>query len=124
MESLPKKQMLWISRHTMTTAQREDLEQNWKQKQEPEKQDERYFNKSESETVLPSPEYVRRPVEDAVLLPLRFESLQKAMDALDHQSCELIDFRYDRCLIMKEIGKFYSVSKMAVSPDVSRNYVA
>lgn len=26
METLPQKQVLWISRHTMTTAQREDLE--------------------------------------------------------------------------------------------------
>ena len=37
------------------------------------------------------------------------------MEVLDHQSRELIDFRYGRGLTMEEIGKFYGVSKMAVS---------
>ena len=80
-----------------------------------EKQDERHLSKSEFETVLSGSECVRRPVEDAVLWTLRLESLQKAMEVLDHQSRELIDFRYARGLTMEEIGKFYGVSKMAVS---------
>ena len=54
-------------------------------------------------------------MEDPVLWTLRLESLQKAMEVLDHQSREFIDFRYDRGLTMEEIGKFYGVSKMAVS---------
>ena len=73
------------------------------------------LSKSEFETVLSGSECVRRPVEDAVLWTLRLESLQKAMEVLDHQSREFIDFRYDRGLTMEEIGKFYGVSKMAVS---------
>ena len=73
------------------------------------------LSKSEFETVLSGSECVRRPVEDAVLWTLRLESLQKAMEVLDHQSRELIDFRYARGLTMEEIGKFYGVSKMAVS---------
>ena len=58
-------------------------------------------------------------MEDTVLWTLRLESLPKAMEVLDHQSRELIDFRYDRGLTMEEIGKFYGVSKMAVSLDGS-----
>ena len=65
--------------------------------------------------MLSGSECVRRPVEDAVLWTLRLESLQKAMEILDHQSRKLIDFRYARGLTMEEIGKFYGVSKMAVS---------
>lgn len=91
------------------------LEQHRKREQAQEKQDERHLSKSEFETVLPGSECVRRPVEDPVLWTLRLESLQKAMEVLDHQSRELIDFRYDRGLTMEEIGKFYGVSKMAVS---------
>ena len=91
------------------------LEQDRKREQAQEKQDERHLSKSEFETVLSGSECVRRPVEDAVLWTLRLESLQKAMEVLDHQSRELIDFRYDRGLTMEEIGKFYGVSKMAVS---------
>ena len=75
----------------------------------------RHLSKSEFETVLSGSECVRRPVEDAVLWTLRLENLQKAMEVLDHQSRERIDFRYDRGLTMEEIGKFYGVSKMAVS---------
>ena len=56
-----------------------------------------------------------RTVEDTVLWTLRLESLEKAMEVLDHQSRELIDFRYARGLTMEEIRKFYGVSKMAVS---------
>ena len=91
------------------------LEQDRKREQAQEKQDERHLSKSEFETVLPGSECVRRPVEDPVLWTLRLESLQKAMEVLDHQSREFIDFRYDRGLTMEEIGKFYGVSKMAVS---------
>ena len=89
------------------------LEQDRKREQAQEKQDERHLSKSEFETVLPGSECVRRPVEDPVLWTLRLESLQKAMEVLDHQSREFIDFRYDRGLTMEEIGKFYGVSKMA-----------
>ena len=74
-------------------------------------QDERHLNKSELETVLSGSACVSRPVEDAALWPLPRESLQKAMEVLDHQSCELIDFRYDRGLTMEEIEKFYGVSE-------------
>ncbi len=90
------------------------LEQHRKRNRRRKKQDKR-LSKSEFETVLSGSECVRRPVEDAVLWTLRLESLQKAMEVLDHQSRELIDFRYDRGLTMEEIGKFYGVSKMAVS---------
>ena len=91
------------------------LEQDWKRQQAQDKQDARHLSKSEFETVLSGSECVRRPVEDAVLWTLRLESLQKAMDVLEYQSRELINFRYDRGLTMEEIGKFYGVSKMAVS---------
>ena len=95
------------------------LEQDRKREQAQEKQDERHLSKSEFETVLSGSECVRRPVEDTVLWTLRLESLEKAMEVLDHQSRELIDFRYARGLTMEEIGKFYGVSKMAVSLDGS-----
>lgn len=91
------------------------LEQDRKRGQAQEKQDERHLSKSEFETVLSGSDCVRRPVEDAVLWTLRLENLQKAMGVLDHQNRELIDFRYARGLTMEEIGKFYGVSKMAVS---------
>ena len=91
------------------------LDQDRKRQQVQDKQDKRHLSKSEFETVLPGSECVRRPVEDPVLWTLRLESLQKAMEVLDHQSRELIDFRYARGLTMEEIGKFYGVSKMAVS---------
>ena len=91
------------------------LEQDRKREGAQDKRDQRHLSKSEFETVLSGSECVRRPVEDAVLWTLRLESLQKAMEVLDHQSRELIDFRYDRGLTMEEIGKFYGVSKMAVS---------
>ena len=58
---------------------------------------------------------VRRPVEDAVLRNLRLENLRKAVDNLDAQSQDLIRLRYGSDLTMEEIGKIYSVSKMAVS---------
>lgn len=91
------------------------LEQDRKREGAQDKRDQRHLSKSEFETVLSGSECVRRPVEDTVLWTLRLESLQKAMEALDHQSRELIDFRYARGLTMEEIGKFYGVSKMAVS---------
>ena len=69
------------------------LEQDRKREQAQEKQDERHLSKSEFETVLSGSECVRRPVEDAVLWTLRLESLQKAMEILDHQSRKLSDFR-------------------------------
>ena len=65
--------------------------------------------------MLSGSECVRRPVENTVLWTLRLENLQKAIDVLDHQSREIVDLRYDRGLTMEEIGKFYGVSKMAVS---------
>ena len=95
------------------------LEQDRKREQTQEKQDERHLSRSEFETVLSGSECARRPVEDAVLWTLRLESLQKAVEVLDHQSRELIDFRYDRGLTMEEIGKFCGVSKMTVSLDGS-----
>ena len=91
------------------------LEQDRKREQAQEKQDKRHLSKSEFETVLSGSECVRRPVEDAVLWTLRLESLQKAVEVLDHQSRELIDFRYDRGLTMEEIGRLCGISKMAVS---------
>ena len=91
------------------------LEQDRKREGAQDKRDQRHLSKSEFETVLSGLECVRRPVEDPVLWTLRLESLQKAMEVLDHQSREFIDFRYDRGLTMEEIGKFYGVSKMAVS---------
>ena len=48
-------------------------------------------------------------------LPAQRQILKTFMEVLDHQSRELIDFRYGRGLTMEEIGKFYGVSKMAVS---------
>ena len=91
------------------------LEQDRKREQAQDKRDHRHLSKSDFETVLFCSDCVRRPVEDTVLWTLRLESLQKAMEVLDYQSRELIDFRYARGLTMEEIGKFYSVSKMAVS---------
>lgn len=96
------------------------LEQDRKREQAQEKQDERHLSKSEFETVLSGLECVRRPVEDAVLWTLCLESLQKAIDVLDHQSRELVDLRYARGLTMEEIGKFYGVSKMAVSKQLKK----
>ena len=66
------------------------LEQDRKRDQAQEKQDERHLSKSGFETVLSGSECVRRPVEDTVLWTLRLESLQKAMEVLDHQSLSLI----------------------------------
>ena len=91
------------------------LEQDRKREQAQDKRDQRHLSKSEFETVLSGSDCVRRPVEDPVLWTLRLESLQKAMEVLDHQSREFIDFRYDRGLTMEEIGTIYGVSKAAVS---------
>lgn len=91
------------------------LEQDRKREQAQEKQDERHLSKREFETVLSGLDCVRRPVEDAVLWNLRLENLRKAVDVLDRRSRELIGLRYGRGLTMEEIGKFYGVSRMAVS---------
>ena len=91
------------------------LEQDRKREQAQEKQDKRHLSKSEFETVLSGLDCVRRPVEDAVLWNLRLENLRKAVDVLDRRSRELIGLRYGRGLTMEEIGKFYGVSRMAVS---------
>ena len=91
------------------------LEQDRKREQAQDKRDHRHLSKSDFETVLFCSDCVRRPVEDPVLWTLRLESLQKAMEVLDHQSREFIDFRYDRGLTMEEIGTIYGVSKAAVS---------
>ena len=91
------------------------LEQDRKREQAQEKQDERLLSKSEFETVLSGSDCVRRPVEDAVLWNLRLENLRKAVNVLDRRSRELIDFRYAKGLTIEEIGKFYGVSRMAVS---------
>ena len=91
------------------------LQQDRKREQAQEKQDERLLSKSEFETVLSGSDCVRRPVEDAVLWNLRLENLRKAVNVLDRRSRELIDFRYAKGLTIEEIGKFYGVSRMAVS---------
>ena len=91
------------------------LEQDWKREQAQDKQDERHLSKSEFETVLSGSDCVRHPVEDAVLWNLRLENLREAMGSLDDQGQDLIELRYGRGLTMKEIGKIYGVSKMAVS---------
>ena len=91
------------------------LEQDRKREQAQNKRDERHLSKSEFETVLSGLGCVRRPVENAVLRNLRLENLRKAVDDLDAQSQDLIRLRYGSDLTMEEIGKIYSVSKMAVS---------
>ena len=92
------------------------LEQDRKREQAQEKQDERHLSKSEFETVLSGSECVRRPVEDTVLWTLRLESLQKAMEVLDYQSRELIDFRYARGLTSRGLRP----SGRSVSPEETR----
>ena len=91
------------------------LEQDRKREQAQDKQDERHLSKSEFETVLSGSDCVRRPVEDAVLWNLQLETLRKAVDELGDQDRDFIQLRYGRGLTMEEIGKFYGVSKMAVS---------
>ena len=91
------------------------LEQDRKREQAQNKRDERHLSKSEFETVLSGLGCVKRPVENAVLRNLRLENLRKAVDDLDAQSQDLIRLRYGSDLTMEEIGKIYSVSKMAVS---------
>ena len=91
------------------------LEQDRKREQAQERQDERHLSKSEFETVLSGLDCVRRPVEDEVLRNLQLENLRKAMDGLDDQGQDLIEFRYGRELTMEEISKLYGVSKAAVS---------
>ena len=91
------------------------LEQDRKREQAQEKQDKRHLSKSEFETVLSGSDCVRRPVEDEVLRNLQLENLRKAMDGLDDQGQDLIEFRYGRELTMEEISKLYGVSKAAVS---------
>ncbi len=60
-------------------------------------------------------ECVRRPVEDAMLRNLRLENLRRAMEELDAGEQGMLSLRYDDKLAMEEIGKFYGISKMAVS---------
>ena len=91
------------------------LEQDRKRQQAQDKQDTRHLSKSEFETVLSSSDCVRRPAEDEVLWNLQLETLRKAVDGLGDQGRDLVELRYGRGLTMEEIGKFYGVSKMAVS---------
>lgn len=91
------------------------LEQDRKREQAQEKQDKRHLSKSEFEMVLSGPEYVRRPVEDAVIRNLQLENLRKSVDGLDAQGKDLIEFRYGSGLTMEEIGKIHGISKAAVS---------
>ena len=91
------------------------LEQDRKREQAQDKQDERHLSKSEFETVLSCYGDVRRPVEDSVLRNLRLENLRKAVKGLAVKEQDLISLRYSGELTMEEIGKFYGVSKMAVS---------
>ena len=91
------------------------LEQDRKREQAQEKQDKRHLSKSEFETVPSGSDCVRRPVEDAALWNLQLECLRKAVDGLGDQGRDLVELRYGRGLTMEEIGKFYGVSKMAVS---------
>ena len=91
------------------------LEQDWKREQAQKKQDTRHLSKSEFETVLSGLDSVRRPVEDAALRNLRFETLRKAVRTLDTKEQELLSLRYGQELTMEEIGKIYGVSKMAAS---------
>ena len=91
------------------------LEQDRKREQAQEKHDKRHLSKSAFETVLSSSDCVRRPVEDAVLWNLQLETLRKAVNSLDYQGRDLIQFRYGNGLTMDEIGTIYGVSKAAVS---------
>ena len=91
------------------------LEQDQKREQAQKKQDSRHLSKSEFETVLSGSDYVRRPVEDAVLRNLRLENLRKAVANLDDKDQAMISLRYSGELTMEEIGKVYDISKMAVS---------
>ncbi len=91
------------------------LEQDQKREQAQKKQDSRHLSKSEFETVLSGSDYVRRPVEDAVLRNLRLENLRGAIEELDAKDQKLISLRYSGELTMEEIGQVYDISKMAVS---------
>ena len=93
----------------------EFLEQDRKRKQAQDKQDARHLSKSKLETVLPHQIAVRRPAEEDALRNLQLENLRDAVSKLDSQDQTLISLRYQEGLTMDEIGKVFSISKMAVS---------
>ena len=93
----------------------EFLEQDRKREQAQDKQDARHLSKVKLETVLPHQIAVRRPAEEDALRNLQLENLRDAVSKLDSQDQTLISLRYQEGLTMDEIGKVFSISKMAVS---------
>ena len=93
----------------------EFLEQDRKREQAQDKQDARHLSKVKLETVLPHQIAVRRPAEEDALRNLQLENLRDAVSKLDSQDQTLISLRYQDGLTMDEIGKIFSISKMAVS---------
>ena len=93
----------------------EFLEQDRKREQAQDKQDARHLSKAKLETVLPHQIAVRRPAEEDALRNLQLENLRDAVSKLDSQEQTLISLRYQDGLTMDEIGKIFSISKMAVS---------
>ena len=93
----------------------EFLEQDRKREQAQDKQDARHLSKVKLETVLPHQIAVRRPAEEDALRNLQLENLRDAVSKLDSQDQTLISLRYQDGLTMDEIGKVFSISKMAVS---------
>ena len=93
----------------------EFLEQDRKREQAQDKQDARHLSKAKLETVPPHQIAVRRPAEEDALRNLQLENLRAAVSKLDSQDQMLISLRYQDGLTMDEIGKVFSISKMAVS---------
>ncbi len=93
----------------------EFLEQDRKRAQAQARQDKRHLSRSEFETVPSSHVPAGRPVERSVLHTLQLENLRNAVAELSDSEQKLISLRYDGELTMEEIGKLFSVSKMAVS---------
>ena len=93
----------------------EFLEQDRKREQAQDKRDERHLSKVELEAVPLHQIVTGRPVEEDALRNLQLENLRRAVEELDSQDQALISMRYQQELTMEEIGRVFSISKMAVS---------
>ena len=93
----------------------EFLEQDRKREQAQDKRDERHLSKVELKAVPLHQIVTGRPVEEDALRNLQLENLRRAVEELDSQDQALISMRYQQELTMEEIGRVFSISKMAVS---------
>ena len=93
----------------------EFLEQDRKREQAQDKRDERHLSKVELKAVPLHQIATGRPVEEDALRNLQLENLRDAVSKLDSQDQTLISLRCQEGLTMEEIGKIFSISKMAVS---------